>query len=200
MDLEQLYEKLCTPEFMDAKSSLAYNFYTYPYDAEKEYEVREAIQDFCQRLSRPSTYADVLPVLPVNLFEEFCGFMANTTFLRSNLLDKNLEIEPNRSADVYRRLKAIATGPEFLQYLSTRIDGFVADQQGQNSRPYIFMYGMGSMYPYLRAHTFLANFEIYNKVDEYKLILFYPGTADDNIYHLFGRLSETRPYRAKLLR
>lgn len=197
MDINQLYEKLCTPEFMDATSSLAYNFFTYPYEAEKEYEVREAIQDFCERLSRPTTYADVLPV---NLFEEFCCFMSNTPFLGSNLLDKNLSIESTRSADVLRRLNAIATGPEFLQYLSTRIDGFVAEQQGQNSRPYIFMYGMGSMYPYLRAHTFLAKFEPYNKVDTYKLILFYPGTADDNSYHLFGRLNETRPYRATLLR
>lgn len=197
MDLEQLYERLCTPEFMDAKSSLAYNFYTYPYDAEKEYEVREAIQDFCQRLSRPSTYADVLPV---NMFEEFCRYMEQTPFCGTTLLEDNLSGEAEYSDEINQSLCLLAISPEFLSYLGDRIDEYVSHQQGQNCRPYIFMYGMGSMFPYLRAHTFLVRFEPYNKVDKYKLILFYPGTTDDNSYHLFGRLDDTRAYRATLLR
>ena len=48
MTIQQLYAKLCTPEFQDtANGSLNYNVYIYQYPAEKEYAMRENIVDFC---------------------------------------------------------------------------------------------------------------------------------------------------------
>ena len=72
MTIQQLYAKLCTPEFQDtANGSLNYNVYIYQYPAEKEYAMRENIVDFCDKLARPAIYVDVLAL---NLFTELPQF------------------------------------------------------------------------------------------------------------------------------
>ena len=66
-------------------------------------------------------------------------------------------------------------------------------------RPYVFMYGIGSMYPYLRVNEFLALYEDYNETDKYKIIVFYPGHRDQNSFRLFDTLPDNHTYRATLL-
>lgn len=61
------------------------------------------------------------------------------------------------------------------------------------------MYGIGSMYPYLRVNEFLALYEDYNETDKYKIIVFYPGHRDQNSFRLFDTLPDNHTYRATLL-
>lgn len=197
MTIKELYDKLCTPEFQDtANGSLAYNFYIYQYPADKEYEWRNNIQDFCNKLSRPVTYVDVLAL---NVFEEFCHFMQENRLGPNSMLDANLKDEAEYSEEVRRSLEDVAGSEAFYAYLNQRILAFVNEQSADSMRPYVFVYGIGSMFPYLRANAFLTNYERVNNVSDYKIILFYPGTSSDNTYRLFDKLNDTHAYRATLL-
>ena len=45
MTIEELYNYLCSPQFLDEKSgNIFYNYYIYQYPANKEYEMRRQIQ------------------------------------------------------------------------------------------------------------------------------------------------------------
>lgn len=197
MTIKELYDKLCTPEFQNvAEGSLAYNFYIYQYPADKEYEWRNNIQDFCEKLSRPVTYVDVLAL---NVFEEFCHFMQENRLGPDSMLDANLQDEADYPEEVRRSLEDVAGSEAFYAYLNKRIHAFAKEQGSENLHPYVFVYGIGSMFPYLRANAFLTNYEKFNIVSDYKIILFYPGTSSANSYHLFGKLNDTHAYRATLL-
>ena len=69
----------------------------------------------------------------------------------------------------------------------------------QYRRPYVFMHGIGSMYPYLRVNEFLALYEDYNESGKYKIIVFYPGHREQNSFRLFDTLPDNHTYRATLL-
>lgn len=64
---------------------------------------------------------------------------------------------------------------------------------------FIFVYGIGDIFPYLRTNVFLTNYERYNQTDKYKLIVFYPGHQVNNSFSLFDLLDDSNTYRATLL-
>ena len=197
MTIQQLYDKLCSPEFQDTDNgSLAYNFYIYQYPADKEYEMRDNIVDFCDKLARPAVFVDVLAL---NLFKEFCSFMEKTPLGDGNVLSDSLDSEGEYPEDIAKELTENARSTEFYQFLKNRIQEHLAEQQTGNAKPYVFVYGIGSMFPYLRAHVFLTCMEQFNQVNQYKIILFYPGESKGNSYSLFGRLDDMHAYRGTLL-
>ena len=72
-------------------------------------------------------------------------------------------------------------------------------QKDDYRRPFVFLYGIGSMYPYLRVNELLALYEDYNDTSKYKIIVFYPGKRDNNTFRLFQTLQDNNTYRATLL-
>ena len=66
-------------------------------------------------------------------------------------------------------------------------------------RPYVFLYGLGNIYPYLRTSNLLNRYEKYNRSERYKIILFYPGDQDGATFKLFGDLEDNHTYRAIVL-
>lgn len=197
MTIQQLYDKLCTTEFQDPKNgSLAYNFYIYKYPADKEYEMREIIVDFCDKLARPAVFVDVLAL---DLFKEFCLFLESLPFGETTVLADTLTSEDQYPEDINKELGANAESPEFYKYLNKRIQEHLEEHPTGNAKPYVFVYGIGSMFPYLRAHVFLTCLEQFNQVNQYKIILFYPGECKGNSYSLFGKLDDTHAYRGNLL-
>ena len=197
MTIQQLYDKLCTSEFQDTSNgSLAYNFYVYQYPADKEYETRENIVDFCDKLARPAVFVDVLAL---NLFKEFCVFMDQTRLGVGTVLSDSLENEDVYPEDIAKELNESARSSGFYKFLHNRIQEHLKKQNTGNATPYVFVYGIGSMFPYLRANVFFTCMEQYNQVDRYKIILFYPGESRGNSYSLFGKLDDMHAYRATLL-
>lgn len=201
MTVKELYDKLCSPGFQKTEDGdLFYNFYLYQYDAEKEYEIRDQIKEFKENLIRPTNYVDVLCL---NLFDEFCRFLDNKKFLRHpSMLKYQLEKEesdPSKNAKgVQETLSRNAHSEEFLKYLHRRILDHIGIKD-EFHRPYVFLYGIGSMYPYLRVNELLALYEDYNETDKYKIIIFYPGERDHNSFKLFGTIADHHTYRATLL-
>lgn len=197
MTIQQLYDKLCTPEFQDTDNgSLAYNFYIYQYPADKEYEMRENIVDFCDKLARPAVFVDVLAL---NIFKEFCSFMKQSPLGDTTVLEDSLASEDEYPEDIANELSNTARATEFYQFLNKRIQEHLEEQQTGNAKPYVFVYGIGSMFPYLRANVFLTCMEQFNQVNHYKIILFYPGESKGNSYSLFSKLNDMHVYRGTLL-
>ncbi len=200
MTIRELYDKLDSKTFQDTENGdLFYNFFIYQYPAEQEYEIRHQIQEIKADLLRPTNYIDVLTM---NLFEEFCTFLDNKKFLRHpSMLQYLLEKEkanPEQSSQVQETLTRNAHSQEFLKYIHQRILDHIS-QRDNLKRPYVFLSGIGSMYPYLRVNEFLATYEDYNETGKYKIIVFYPGHREDNSFRLFDTLQDNHTYRATLL-
>ena len=61
MTVEELYDYLCSPQFLDEKSgNIFYNYYIYQYPASNEYEMRRQIQEFREKLERPTNFVNAL--------------------------------------------------------------------------------------------------------------------------------------------
>lgn len=199
MTIQELDNKLNSPSFQDTENDLFYNYYIFQYPASEEYDIRRQIQEFKENLKRPTNYQDVLTL---NLFEEFCTFLDHKRFLRypsmlHYLLDKEAGGDASCVASVQETLTRNAHSPEFLQYIHDRIKEHIEKKGYKHS--YVFLYGIGSMFPYLRVNQFLALYEDYNETSKYKIIVFYPGQQDGNSFRLFNTLQDNHSYRAILL-
>ena len=200
MTINELDQKLNSPKFQDTEDGdLFYNFFVFQYAPEEEYNIRKQIQEFKTNLKRPINYVDVLTL---NLFEEFCAYLDQKKFLRhpsmlKYLLDKEKN-NPETTDNVKSTLERNAQSKEFVQFIHERIMQHI-EQKDIYRRPYVFIYGIGSIYPYLRVNKFLAMYEDYNETNKYKLIIFYPGHRQQNSFRLFDKVSDNNTYRATLL-
>lgn len=134
--------------------------------------------------------------------KEFCDFLDKTPFLKNpSLLQYLLKKEkdkPEKSDNVQSTLSRYAHSKDFLAFIHQRIMEHKA-KKDEMRRPYVFLHGIGSMYPYLRVNEFLALYEDFNRTNEYKIIVFYPGNREENSYKLFHLLHDNNTYRATLL-
>lgn len=197
MTVEQLYDKLCSKSFQDTESNIFYNFFVYLYQADKEFEMREQIDRIKENIKRPVNNVDILTL---DIFEEFCNFMNAQSFgNHPSYLTYILEKDRIRPDDVTRALQLKANGDAFMLYLHNRIMEHVNKIDDQYIRPYVFMYGLGNIYPYLRTSNLLNRYEPYNRSERYKIILFYPGDQSGSSFKLFGDLEDNHSYRAIVL-
>ena len=197
MTVEQLYEKLRSKKFQDTQSGdLFYNFFVYLYPADKEFEMREQIDDIKENIKRPVNNVDVLTL---DIFEEFCRFMDGQSFGKHpSYLNYMLEKDESRPDDVTKALLLKANSDDFMLYIHNRIMEHVS-KVDEYIRPYVFLYGLGNIYPYLRTSNLLNRYERYNRSERYKIILFYPGDQDGATFKLFGDLEDNHTYRAIVL-
>ena len=197
MTVEQLYEKLCSKKFQDTQSGdLFYNFFVYLYPADKEFEMREQIEDIKENIKRPVNNVDVLTL---DIFEEFCRFMDGQSFGKHpSYLNYMLEKDESRPDDVTKALLLKANSDDFMLYIHNRIMEHVS-KVDEYIRPYVFLYGLGNIYPYLRTSNLLNRYQQYNRSERYKIILFYPGDQDGATFKLFGDLEDNHTYRAIVL-
>jgi len=197
MTLEELYDKLCSEEFKNTENDIFYNFFIYQYPPQEEYAMRKKIEAFKAQLIRPVNYVDVLTI---DLFKEFCNFLDGQAFGKKHpsYLKYMLEKDGNDHDAVTASLTNKANSPQFYQYLHERIMRHISIDDDK-LRPYVFLYGIGSIYPYLRTSHLLANYEQYNKSNRYKIIVFYPGEKEGNTFRLFNRVDDQHTYRATLL-
>lgn len=197
MTMAELYDLLNSKKFQDTEEGdLFYNFYIYQYPADKEYELREQIIEFKRNLKRPTSYVDVLVI---DIFDEFCKFLDNKKFLRHPSMLKYLmekeDSNPDNAGSVQDTLTRNAHSKEFINYFHNRIMEHKEIKDGLK-RPYVFLYGIGSIFPYLRVNDLLAMYEDFNISNAYKLLVFYPGNSVKNSFSLFGVLPDHHTYRA----
>lgn len=197
MTIKDLYDKLCSEDFKNTENDIFYNFFIYQYSPEEEYTMRRQIEEFKAQLLRPVNYVDVLTI---DLFKEFCAFLDALTFGKKypSYLKYMLEKDEIDHEAVTKSLTNKANSSQFYEYLHDRIMQHISIDDDK-LRPYVFLYGIGSMYPYMRTSYLLANYESYNKSNKYKVIVFYPGEKEGNTFRLFNRIDDQHTYRATLL-
>ena len=108
------------------------------------------------------------------------------------------EEDVSNASKVGDTLTIEAHSEDFLKFLHDRILKHITKDDDFN-RPYIFLYGIGSIYPYLRVNDLLSMYEDYNLSNKYKVVVFYPGKSIENSFSLFGVLPDNHTYRALLL-
>lgn len=201
MTIQELEQRLNDPQFLNPENGdLFYNVFIYQYPADQEYAIREQIQ-----LMRENLRARAKQVEPVmlNLYEQYMTYLDQRRFLKNpSMLRYLMEKEasgPNEPATVQQIVQRNAQSKEFIEYLHHWIDERIATQEREARTPYIFVYGVGSIYPYFRVNEFLTRYEDYNETSRYKIIVFYPGQQDGNTFRLFGLLPDSHTYRANLL-
>jgi len=195
MTIEELYNKLEDKFFQDTNTgSIFYNVYIYRYKPEDEYDIRDQIQNLKVRLKRPNNNLDILSI---NLFEEFCDYLDNKSFGNNPSMLKYLLMkeEQGQIDSVTKVLIKNATDEEFFQSVHNKIEKHI-DNENNLKKSFVFIHGIGQIYPYLRTNTFLSNFERYNKGEKYKMIIFYPGHTLENSFSLFGKLKDDNTYRS----
>ncbi|MDR0938236.1 MAG: DUF1788 domain-containing protein [Mediterranea sp.] len=196
MSVQELYEYLRSPSFLDAKSgNIFYNYYIYQYPAKQEYKMRSQIEDFKERLKRPSSSANAMIL---DLFSTFCEFLKSETFGKQTLLDMTFEEDKKHPEMVTEELTSEASNDKFFAFVHRKIKKYIEEDDGL-SKPYIFICGIGKMFPYLRCNVFLTGYEKYNDTNLYRIILFYPGHCEGNSYSLFDTMHDDHTYRATLL-
>lgn len=195
MTVEQLYDYLNSPEFQKVDGNLFYNYYIYQYPAAGEYAMRRQIKDFKARLERPTTFVNAMLL---DLFQVFCDYLEHEQFGDKSLLQDTLEQDRTHPELVTEELTSEANSDAFIRFVSERIRQHIHSNDGL-CHPYVFVYGIGKMFPYLRTNVFLTRYEKYNDTDLYKIILFYPGHQEGNSFSLFDTLNDTHTYRAILL-
>lgn len=196
MTIPELYEYLCSPQFQDEHSgNIFYNYYIYQYPASKEYEMRRQIQEFKEKLERPTNFVDALEL---DLFKVFCEYLRNEKFGDNSLLDDTFEEDKVHPDMVTKELTTEANSDNFISFVSQKIDEYINSNNGYKHH-YVFVHGIGKMFPYLRTNVFLTRYEKYNDTSRYKIILFYPGHQEGNSFSLFDTLEDAHTYRATLL-
>ncbi len=199
MTIAELYDKLKSSEFKTVDNSLFYNYYIYMYDADKEYEMRKQLQEFKENLARPTTFVDVVML---DLFDTFCEFLDSQPFGKKYASRLQYVLEKDQDETQTNSITTMLTNNahrrEFLEFVRDKIDQ-LSRENTHLEHPYVFIYGIGKIYPYLRTNEFLTAYEEYNKPSEKNIILFYPGHYEDNSFVLFNTLHDQHSYRSILL-
>lgn len=195
LTVQELYDYLSSPEFQRVDNDIFYNYYIYQYPAADEYRMRRQVCEFKQRLERPASYVNAMLL---DMFDTFCSYLRSERFGDKTLLDDTLDEDRLQPDMATRELTTEANSDSFIHYVNRCIEAHLAQNDGLH-KPYIFVYGMGKMFPYLRTNALLTKYERYNDTSRYKIILFYPGQQQGNSFSLFGLLPDTHTYRATLL-
>ena len=198
MTVEELYEYLRSPQFLDVNSgNIFYNYYRYQYPAHTEYSMRQQILEFKEKLQRPTSYEDALVL---DLFEVFCDYLRSENFGDKSLLEDTFDEDKRDPAMVTKELTDEANSDNFIQFVSERIKEHISTPStDERNKTLIFIHGIGKIFPYLRTNVFLTRYEKYNDPNSYKIVLFYPGHHEGNSFSLFDRLEDAHTYRAILL-
>lgn len=196
MTITELYEYLVSPQIQDeGRGNIFYNYYIYQYPAASEYKMRKQIGEFKDKLERPTTFINAMML---DLFEVFCDYLQTEKFGDKTLLEDTLDEDQVAPDMVTNELTTEANSDNFIHYVSERIKEYITQNDGLH-HPYVFVSGIGKMFPYLRTNVFLTKYEKYNDTNLYKIIVFYPGHQEGNTFSLFDTLQDSHTYRAILL-
>ena len=181
---EELYQKLKQADF---GSSLGGELplYIQPLPSDKQLESEKEITRLASRLEKIG-----IKVATVNLFD-----LAMTILKKEDLLDTILEEEANISkADMIATLDSVL---DIQEVILPQIKDIIQ----QNNPKYLFISGVGSVYPFIRSHSILNCIDVLTEekgqTDKEKcsLVLFFPGEYDRLQLKLFGHIWDENYYR-----
>lgn len=198
--IQELYNKLNNKVFQ-APGGISYNFYIVPYDVRKESETLADIAHIVDDMMRPADYVDILSL---DIFSVFMEYLASEKFGNKTRLEHLLTSDATTDSSyvhdsVMKSLSEKVHGRKFLDFVHAKVVAHFSKPDSVHKRPYVFLHGIGAMFPFMRANEFLTAYEAVNNPSRYKVILFYPGIMRDGQLSLFGILDDKHTYRAQVL-
>ena len=192
--ISEFYEQILSDKgFQEPETgNLFFPAYIYTYKPEDEYKIRKEIKGLKNRLIRPNNHIDVMII---NIFDEFISYLKSAKVgddeIYSVLLDKELSDADPKS--VHKLLSREANGEKFIMHLKSLANKHFGEVT-EKKKVYLFVYGFGSVFPFIRASKFLKKYE--KHLSGYKLIVFYPGIYENKNYQLFNEFNDENIYRA----
>lgn len=173
---ENLYNRLMDSDF-GKKLGGELPLFIQPLDPSKQRETEEQVRRLASRLNRKGIRVSV-----VNLFDLSIGILKE-----EGILDAIFESESDiPHSDTVETLDSI------LDISSTIIPHLQSVIESENP-DYLFLSGVGSVYPFIRSHGILNNID--ELTDNCKLVLFFPGQYDNMQLKLFGHIYDENYYR-----
>lgn len=173
---ENLYNRLMDSDF-GKKLGGELPLFIQPLDPSKQRETEEQVKRLASRLNRKGIRVSV-----VNLFD-----LSICILKEEGILDAILESESDiPHSDTVETLDSI------LDISSTIIPHLQSIIETENP-DYLFLSGVGSVYPFIRSHGILNNID--ELTDNCKLVLFFPGQYDNMQLKLFGHIYDENYYR-----
>ena len=173
--LEQILPRITSEEFLSGQgigNEIA--CYIFDYSPADELEVRKHITWMTRRLE---THHRDLRVKHLDLLDVVTDYLK-----QRKLFDKTLEMQATKGdAAVLRALK----GPLSAE----KIRDFIAKEHAPQDLDLLFLSGVGSVWPMLRAHSLLNC--LHTVMGQVPLVMFYPGSFDGTTLRLFGQIATT---------
>jgi len=154
-------------------------FHVFDYPPEEELRMREHIVFLMEHLKKNHTH---IKFLHINLFETMILYLQDR-----KILEKSFTLESQKgSKALWKAISALVQPQRFVKVL--------ADKYNLQNSDLILVSGVGTIWPWVRAHSLLNNLQ--SVTGNTPLLLFYPGKYTGQSFQLFGRLKSDNYYRA----
>lgn len=178
--LNEILGKILSPEFLSGQGlGNELGFWIFDYEPEDELHVREHVEHLEATLAKKHRH---LKVVNINLLECLVDYLADRNFV-----DKSVQIQKTKGDEaLLKALKGPLHMDKFAPYLT--------EKHSATDQDIIFITGVGSVWPLLRAHNLLNS--LHSLLGDKPVVLFYPGHYSGQAMSLFGRIPSNNYYRA----
>ncbi|WP_240366814.1 DUF1788 domain-containing protein [Bombilactobacillus bombi] len=177
---QRLEKKISQASFQNnAGLSNEVGYYIFAYNPHEEMQVRERI-NYLQ-----ANPIGNLNIQVFNIFDIVLDYI-NQFHYQKPLMQMELA---HGLTEVIVQINNILEMDEDNNIIVQYINNHLAD-----SKSVIFLTGIGQIYPILRAHKILNTMT--QIIDEYPVVMFYPGSYDGLSLKAFGKVEDSNYYRA----
>jgi hypothetical protein len=175
---DDVFYKVCNPQFgKNLGGELPLYIQTYP--IQQQEEVDKQLEYLESRLEKKG-----MPVIFIDAYRDIC------LRILKDILDDIMEMEAEHSSDPIDLYDNIA-----YQMEPDEVKNIVEEKAADNpDAKTIFIVGIDRAFPMLRAHVILSNMQ--QMASSHNIILFYPGSYNNQHMSLFDRLPQENYYRA----
>ena len=153
-------------------------FFIQSFPVTQQHEVDAQIASLIKRL-----VAANVNILEINLYH-LCVEMLEQENLLAQIIKQESGMQKNKLIRVLS--SALNIEKKIIPEIRKRMDGFPAK--------IILITGVGAAFPVIRSHTILNNLQ--SLVDQIPLVMFFPGTYNNQSLTLFDTLKDDNYYRA----
>ena len=186
--LERLKQRLEKQSFQENEGlSNEAGYYIFDYQPQNELEIREYLKEL-----QTSPLARRINLKVFDIFDIMVSEIEKIQKLTSSdPFDIIAQMEKTGgltlvTQQINNLLKMSENNNAIVQYIQERIK--------DEERCVIFITGVGKVYPILRAHKILNT--MHQIIDEYPVVMFYPGNYDELSLQAFGEVKDQNYYRA----
>ncbi|WP_022954801.1 DUF1788 domain-containing protein [Leucothrix mucor] len=178
--LNQIPDKILSTAFLSGQGlGNEIGFWIFDYAPEDELQVRQYIEFLEGMLTKKQSQ---LKVVNINLLQSLVGYLDDRNFV-----EKAIQMQKAKGDEgLLKALKGPLHMDKFAPYLTKKYSAAEQD--------IIFISGVGSVWPLLRAHNLLNS--LHSLLGHKPVVLFYPGYYSGQAMSLFGKIPSNNYYRA----